>query len=133
MQKIMEFSNCEANLTELKGLLQSVAVAPSIIADLAKLPGGPVPAEKLQLGVDSLSQWAAVNVCEDCAFLTVLGEIIGTVDAMMPLPENAGSSELNKLFISFDLPSLPASLDHSFLLRCDLAFFNERFGAAVFF
>lgn len=43
----------------------------------------------------------------------------------MPLPEGAGSGELNKLFTSFDFPVLPASLDHSFLLRCDLAFLTN--------
>lgn len=127
MQKIMGYIDCESesDLTEVKGLLQSVSVAPTIMADLVKLPGGAGAAEKLQCGVEGLSRWAATNVCGDGAFLAVLGDIIGAVDAMMPLPEGAGSSELNKLFTSFDLPSLPESLGHNFLLRCDGAFLTN--------
>eukprot|EP00434_Breviolum_minutum_P006292 symbB.v1.2.005552.t1/scaffold258.1/size251559/6 len=119
MHKILAYAcESEPDLTEVKGLLQSVSVAPSIMADLAKLPGGAGPAEKLQNGMESLSQWARTNVCKDDTFLAGLGDIIEAVDKLMPLPEGAGSGELNKLFTSFDFPVLPASLDHSFLLRC---------------
>lgn len=49
MHKILAYAcESEPDLTEVKGLLQSVSVAPSIMADLAKLPGGAGPAEKLQ-------------------------------------------------------------------------------------